>query len=256
MRIFPSFLVLFLVLSAAGYGQATDSAKKKTRPPKQKPDYKALDLKNRANDHFLIQFGYDGWASKPDSINTKGFSRHFNFYLMYDMPFKTDPRWSVAIGAGVGSSNIFFDKTSIRLVSADNVNQIAFRDVSDTTRFNKYKLTNVWLEAPIEIRYLTNPAKPAKSFKVALGAKVGTMVSAYTKGKDLQSSAGQSLFGNKYIVKEKERSFFNNTRLAGTLRIGYGLFTVHGSFQVINLFRDGSGPPVRPYSIGLSLGGL
>ena len=45
-------------------------------PPKK--DWSKLDLSTRANDHFLIQYGDDAWPNVPDSINTSGFSRHFN----------------------------------------------------------------------------------------------------------------------------------------------------------------------------------
>ena len=58
---------------------------------------------NRANDHFMIQLGYNGWASKPDTVNTKGIPRTFNMYFMFDFPFKTSPRFSVGLGLGLGT---------------------------------------------------------------------------------------------------------------------------------------------------------
>jgi hypothetical protein len=245
-------VLTLLTFSAMAFGQKADSAK-----TKKKEQYKTkFDFKNRANDHFMLQFGYDGWVSKPDSVNTTGFGRHFNAYVFLDKPFKTDPRWSAAIGAGVGSSNIYFDKMTVRLAANSLQQQVAFQDRSDTTYFRKYKLTNVWMEAPIELRYVANPLNTNKSFKFAIGAKVGLMVSGYTKGKDLKSSNGQSIYSEKYIVKEKDRSFFNSTRLAATMRVGYGVFSLHGAYQILNLFRDGSGPTVRPYSIGLTVSGL
>ena len=63
--------------------------------PKKKPS-----LVSRANDHLLLQFGYTSWAGIPDSINTKGFPRSFNAYFLFDFPFKSNPKISVAIGAG------------------------------------------------------------------------------------------------------------------------------------------------------------
>jgi hypothetical protein len=241
-----------LLVCATAFGQQKDSA----QVSKKELYIKKFDFKNRANDHFMIQFGYDGWVSKPDSVNVTGFSRHFNAYVFYDKPFKSDPRWSAAIGAGVGSSNIFFDKMIVRLAANSLQQQVVFRDVSDTTHFKKYKLTNVWLEAPVELRYVANPLNTNKSLKIAIGAKVGLMVAGYTKGKDLRNSAGQSIYSDKYILKEKDRSFFNSTRLAATFRVAYGVFGIHGAYQILNLFREGSGPTVRPWSIGLTISGL
>ncbi len=50
-----------------------------------------LNLANRSKDHLLIQLGFNSWANMPDSINTRGLSRSFNMYFMFDFPFKTNP---------------------------------------------------------------------------------------------------------------------------------------------------------------------
>lgn len=250
MRQLAALSLLLVCVSA--FGQQKDSA----NVSKKEMYAKKFDFKNRANDHFMMQFGYDGWVSKPDSINTTGFSRHFNAYVFLDKPFKSDPRWSAAIGAGVGSSNIFFDKMTVRLAANSQQQKVVFKDVSDTTHFKKYKLTNVWLEAPVELRFVANPLNTNKSLKFAFGAKVGLMVAGYTKGKDLKNSAGQSIYSNKYILKEKDKAFFNTTRLAATFRVAYGVFGIHGAYQILNLFREGSAPPVRPWSVGITISGL
>ena len=71
---------------------------------------KKLDLTGRPADHLMFQFGADTWTSTPDSVNLGGgLSRHFNTYFMYDKPFSTNPKYSVAFGVGLGTSNIFFD---------------------------------------------------------------------------------------------------------------------------------------------------
>ena len=248
------FLALGLYICSIGFIQAQDTTKISKKG--KKTDWSKVTLGDRANDHFMFQFGYDGWVSVPDSINTSGNGRFLNMYLMLDMPFKTDPRWSVGIGAGIGSSNIFFDKTYIDLKGGINPSQVSFIDASDQDHFKKYKLTTVWAEAPIELRHISNPLSSDKSFKWSIGVKVGTMISGHTKGKDLQSEDGQSLYGNKYIAKEKDRKFLNNLRLAPTVRVGLGNFTVYGAYQITSLFREGQGPEVRPFSVGLCLSGL
>ena len=90
-----SLFVFFLtVLSVLAKSQDTLH----TTQPAPKKDWAKLDLSTRANDHFMIQYGYDGWPNLPDSINTSGFSRHFNAYVMLDKPFKTNPNFSVGFG--------------------------------------------------------------------------------------------------------------------------------------------------------------
>jgi hypothetical protein len=222
----------------------------------KKKDWTQVSLVNRANDHFMIQFGYDGWAGAPDSINISGFSRHFNFYLMYDKPFKTSPRFSVAGGVGMGTSSIFFEKTSIDIAGKTGSNQIRFNEVTVGNYFKKYKVNNIWVEIPLELRFVSDPLHSGKSWKIALGAKLGTMVDAHTKGKNLVGNTGNSLYGTKYIEKEKSKKYFNNTRLAATMRAGFGPFTVYGAYQLTNLFKEAAGPTAHPYSIGLCLSGL
>jgi len=215
--------------------------------PKKKPS-----LASRANDHLLLQFGYTSWSNIPDSINTKGFPRSFNAYFLFDFPFKSNPQISIAIGAGVGTDVIFFDKTYVGI--KDITPTLQFHDQSDTTHFKKNKLGTAYLEAPLELRFSSNPANPNKSFKVALGIKGGLLMGAHIKQKTQQSSTGATL--NDYIEKQYSKRFFNSSRFSGTVRIGYGVFSVFGTYQINALFKEGLGPDVRPWTIGLTLSGL
>lgn len=217
-----------------------------------KKDWKKIDLSNRANDHFMIQYGFDNWAGTNDSTKPSGFSRFFNAYIMLDKPFKTNPHMSVGLGVGVGSSNIFFNKRYVDLKSTTTL--LPFRNVDSANHFKKFKLTTIFLEAPIELRYSSNP-ESNKSFKVALGVKVGTLLAAYTKGKTLQDKNGNTI--NAYIQKESSKKYINSTRLAATARIGYGILSLYGAYQITPFLKDAAGRiEIRPYSIGLTLSGL
>ena len=211
-----------------------------------------ISLANRANDHFLLQLGYTGWAGIPDSINTRGLSKSLNFYLMFDFPFKTNPKLSMAFGPGIGSDQIQFKKTYVGI--KDQTALLQFRDQADTNHFKRTKLSTVYLEAPIEFRYTHNPLNPNKSLKAAIGVKVGTMINAHTRYKTLQTSSGATL--NDYLMKESSKKYFNTTRLVGMARVGLGHFSLYGSYQLTNLFKEGVAAEVRPYSIGLTLSGL
>lgn len=222
-------------------------------PAKKNVNLSQLELANRSKDHFLLQVGIDSWMNKPDSIQTRGLSRSFNLYFMFDFPFKTNPKLSVALGAGVSSNNMYFRDTYIDITGREH-NELRFTDVSDTTHFKKYKLVTTYLEAPVELRYTRDPSRPKKSLKGAIGLKVGTMVGASTKGKTLQNGSGQTL--RVFTQKEKSRQFFNPTRISLTARVGIGSFSLFGSYQVSPFVREGMGPDVRPLSVGLTLSGL
>jgi hypothetical protein len=228
------------VISISAQDEPKPGSKKKTTLP------------GRANDHLLIQLGATNWAGKPDSIHTKGLSRSFNAYFMFDFPFKSDNRFSAAIGAGIGTDNIYFSKTYVGI--KDITPTLRFQDVSDTNHFKKSKLTTAFLEAPIEFRFSSDPATPNKSYKFALGLKIGTLLNAHTKGKTWQTKGGGTLI--PYTEKQTSKRFYNSNRFVATARFGYGVFSIYGAYQINTLFKEGFAPDIRPYSIGLTISGL
>ncbi len=212
---------------------------------------KKIDLSNRSNDHLMLQLGYAGWTGTPDTINKKGLSKTFNAYFMLDFPFKTNPYLSMAIGAGIASDHILFTETNIGI--KDKTQTLQFNNVPDTNHFKKSKLATVYLEAPIEFRYSANP-ETGKGFKAALGVKVGTLINAHTRNAKLQNKNGDLI--NDFVQKESSKIFFNKTRISGMVRIGYGHLSLFGSYQLTPLLKDGAGPVVKPFSIGITLSGL
>jgi hypothetical protein len=206
----------------------------------------------RSGDHFMIQLGYLTWNGVPDSINTSGIPRTANVYFLFDFPFKTNPHWSAAIGAGVGTDHMYFDKTNVGI--KDATPKLVFRNLADTNSFKKYKLATTYLEAPVELRFSSNPDNSKKSFKAAIGVKAGVLLSAAVKGRTLENKGGSTI--NNYTLKEKSKNFFNKNRMAATARIGYGNLTLFGSYQITTLFKEGLAPDIRPLSVGITLSGL
>jgi hypothetical protein len=215
-----------------------------------------IDLTGRPADHFMIQIGSDSWTNKPDSIRTKGMGRHFNLYFMYDKPFKKNPKYSVAYGAGIGTSNIYFDpRTYVNIKSSGSI--LPFQQIDTTANhFAKQKLTTVFLQIPAEIRYFSDPAHPGKSWKAAAGVKVGTMIKAYTKAKNYETAGGASLYGKTYKETQQDSRFFGTTDLTFTGRVGYGIISLDMGYQVTGILRDGYGPVMNKLSVGLTISGL
>ena len=234
--------ISFTVLAMA----QTDAATKKQSTK--------IDLGSRPADHFMIQYGADSWTNRPDSVRTGGFSRHFNVYFMLDKPFKTNPKFSVAFGVGLGTSNMFFKNTRVDIKS--NGARLPFTRVDSTDHFKKNKVTTIYAELPVELRYYSNPADPGKSWKGAVGIKVGTLLKSYIKGKDLVNKSGASIYGPAYIAKESSKKFFNGTMLALTGRVGYGFISLDAGYQFNGVLKDGTGPSMNKFSLGLTFSGL
>ncbi|WP_132051724.1 outer membrane beta-barrel protein [Pseudocnuella soli] len=206
----------------------------------------------RANDHFMLQLGHTTWLGAPDSLQLGGLPRTFNMYFLFDFPFKTNTRFSTAIGAGVATDNVFFDKMSVEL--AGNSTNLQFRDLSDTNHYKKYKVHTTYIEAPIELRFRSNPENDRRSFKAAIGVKVGLLVNAHTKGKGLENRNGNDI-GN-HTQKMHSKQYFNSNRISLTGRVGYGNFSLFGSYAATPLFKEGVAAQIRPLTVGLTISGL
>jgi hypothetical protein len=242
-KIVFTLVACFLLTTAfAQKANTTKSSKKK-------------DVVERAGDHIMLQLSSDHLAGMPDSIKShqSGFSKGVNAYVMFDKPFRGSPKMSFAIGLGMSSSNISFKKMAIGITSNTTTN-LPFTAQDSTNHYKKYKLNFSYLELPIEFRFSSNPSHNSKSIKFALGGKIGTLLDVHTKGRTLQDKNNATL--NSYSEKENSRRFFNSTRLSGTVRVGYGIFSVSGSYSFSNLLKDGVGAPMKVFQIGLTLSGL
>jgi hypothetical protein len=236
-----SVIVLVLMTSLTAFSQSTKETKNK-------------EIVSRAGDHLMLQLSSDHWIGAPDSVSShiKGLSRGLNVYFMLNKPFKADPRFSLAFGLGVGTSNIYFKKMNVQIASTNPI--LPFTAVDTSNHFKKFKLSTAFLEVPLEVRFTSKPATPNKAVKVALGLKVGLMLNAHTKGKVLQNGSGTTL--NNYIEKASTKSYFNTTRLAATARIGYGNFTLFGAYNFNSMFKDAVAADVKLLQVGITFSGL
>ena len=216
---------------------------------------KKIDLSSRPSDHLLIQLSSDRWLNAPDSISSKrkGSSRGANVYFMLDKPFKTNPKFSVAFGLGISTSHLFFKKLNAEIDG--NTETLKFKNLDTLESFKKYKVSTSYLELPVELRFTSRPDKNNKSFKMALGIKVGTLINAHTKGKQLLSASGNKL--NDVVEKINSKSYFNSTRISTTARVGIGNFSLFGTYTInSSIFKDNTTAPMNLLQTGITLSGL
>jgi hypothetical protein len=240
--------IVFVVISCLFFSMAFSQETEPTTNSNK------VTFTNRTGDHLMIQLSSDHWSGMPDSISShqSGFSRGFNAYVMLNKPFKSAPKLSLGIGLGISTSNISFKKMDVDLKAAPGL--LPFTALDSANHFKKYKLATSFLEIPLEFRFTSKPNNPNKSVKAALGLKVGTLVNAHTKGKTLQDKNGTTL--NAFVEKENSKRFLNTTHFMATARVGYGIFSLFGSYQLNKLLKDGAGPDIKLYQIGITLSGL
>jgi hypothetical protein len=246
--IMRKLLVIIFALAATvpAFSQTTETKKEK--------DKKKDAVLNRAGDHFMIQLANNTLTSLPDSISShvKGLNRSANVYLMIDKPFKGDPRFSAAFGIGISTANIYFKNMLVDISSSST--KLPFTAVDSAIHYKRYKLAATYLEIPVELRFSKYPSTPNKTLKGAIGVKIGTLLNAHTKGKNLLNAAGGKL--SDVTEKIAAKDYFNTTKLSVTGRIGYGNFSIFGSYALTSMFKDGVAPPSKLLQIGLTISGL
>jgi hypothetical protein len=83
--------------------------------------------------------------------------------------------------------------------------------------------------------------------------KVGTLVTAVDKTRLERDAVGN----RNYNLKVKDRKNFNNLRLAGYARIGYGNMGLFFQYQLNDFIKEGQGPnQIRPFQLGITFSGL
>ena len=207
-----------------------------------------------SGDHLMIQLSNNVWTGLPDSIEsrTRSFNKGANVYVMLNRPFRTNDKLALGIGIGVSNSNMFFEKTFVDINA--NLPILPFRVADSTNHFKKYKVATTYLEVPLELRFSSNPQNPNKSIKAALGVKGGFLINAHTKGVTLQDKNDATL--NDYTEKISTKSYFNTNRISATARVGYGIFSIFGSYSITGVFKDAVAADTKLLQFGLSISGL
>ncbi len=232
------FLVTLLctVLSPASFAQTT-----------QAPTTAISEVQKPSRDFIMLQFTHEAWANKPDSVKTGGIGRGFNGYVCYDFPIKNS-NFSFAAGAGIGSANIYLDDQMIGLRDT-GARGASVSFLPESPDYKKYKINTTYLEAPFELRYFGNRENRNKGFKAAIGMRAGLLVGAHTK-------SVREVEGVKTVEKVNTKRYLDKYRFSATARVGWGNFTLFGSYNLNAMFTEGRGPDIVPYSIGLCVTGL
>ena len=240
MRIFLAFLAALIVSTTVLYAQDTND--------KGSADVTAPPIIKYSRDFVMVQLAYNNWVQKPDSVSTKTFGYAFNAYLCYDFPIKKT-KLSFATGLGINASVVYLNQQV--LANTDTAAALASqaRFVADTNHFKRYKFATTYLTAPFELRYYSNIQNRNKGFKAAIGMEIGTLLGAHTKGL-------KAIGGTNVKIKDDTKRYVAPWNFAATARVGWGNFSLFGSYNLTNVFKLNAGPPITPASVGICLTGL
>lgn len=194
------------------------------------PQKKIAERKDRIG----FDVNYDAWLNAPAAIKQKIKSPGVNFYLMWDYPFGYGPM-SVAFGLGLSSHNVH---TNGQISYSIDGKYTSLTPI--TVPYKTNKLSCNYIEIPVELRIRT---RGEKSFKLAIGAKIGYAYNVHTKVID--DDGKRKIYGIKNV---------DPLRYGPIFRIGYNKFNVNAFYSLSTLFMKGKGEPnIVQYSIGLGI---
>ena len=113
--------------------------------------------------------------------------------------------------------------------------------------YKKSKLVVTYLTVPLLLELQTNRFTNRNSFHIAGGISSGLRIGSHSKVKFEKPNGGTE--------KNKDRNDFNLNpfKLDATALIGWGSINLYGNYALIDMFKAGDGPQLRPFSVGIRL---
>lgn len=205
----------------------------------------------RPNIPGTLQFDYGySFSIANDSVPFKvGGNRTFNAY--YYQNFKIgSTKFSFHPGIGLGLDRYKLDEDSVNIIST-NIDG-AFFDKVEEIDLKKSMFVSNYIDLPIEFRFNSNPNDPRRSFKVALGGKIGIPFQQKSKLKFIEN--------NKTVyLKEVNDFHLSPIRYSTYLRIGGADYYAFVNYSLSPLFKENEGPggiKINMMTVGFSFNGF
>jgi hypothetical protein len=163
---------------------------------------------------------------------------------MFEQNIKISTNAGLVTGLGLDWRNYRFDHSNVVLNSTANFFD---GDLMNDANYKKSKLLVTYLTVPLLLELQTNRFTNRNSFHIAGGISSGLRIGSHSKVKFEKPNGGTE--------KNKNRSDFglNPFKLDATALIGWGSLNFYGNYALIDMFKTGRGPELRPFSVGLRL---
>jgi hypothetical protein len=116
----------------------------------------------------------------------------------------------------------------------------------DYERNQKSKFSSVYLSVPLLIEFQVPVGHYDNRIYFSTGIIGSLRVDTHTKVK-------YRVDGKKKKTKEPDDYYLRDFRFAGTVRMGYRWINLFATYDLQPLFKDGRGPELYPFSVGIGL---
>lgn len=214
---------------------------------------------------FVVDLGINQAINKVDSTWNQGLwgSRTVNLYYQYPIRigksnFSVNPsiglsleRWKFKDRAMLIDTVELLGNGTAAPTQVEQYNLLSPRRVYPQLANKSMFVTN-YLEIPIELRYDTRPEDIARSFNVAIGARFGYLIDAFTKVRYKNN-------GETVKVKDKYDHGLTPFRYGAYMRIGIGGFNWFAFYNASTMFQKNKGPhgaDINTLTFGISINGF
>lgn len=183
---------------------------------------------------FVLELGINSALDAPDrfDIGLWG-SRTVNVYYQYEIRIM-ESKFSVVPGFGLSLERFKFKNGATLGYDEDSL-KLFLPSETGMTGLRKSQLVTNYFDVPLELRYSTNPSDPARSFKVAIGGRIGYLYDSFTKLKYKED-------GETKQLKDKQNWNLTRFRYGVYGKFGIGNFSLFAYYNLTPLFQEGKGP--------------
>lgn len=197
-------------------------------------------LSERTND--LISIGFEMFTDfntgkAYDNFKLRSINQGVSVYSMFNFPI-AESKHTASVGLGVTSHNYYMKGTYL---------QTPYNDVAEFANviydYKRSKINVNYLDIPIEVSF-----RIADKFKVSAGFKFGIMLSGKSKYIGELYDDDKTYYVKLCRIKNLEKYVYS-----ATLRIAYRSFYIFGAYQFSDTYKNGTGPEIKPLSIGIGV---
>lgn len=214
-------LCFFLLIFALPIFSQTDSTA--LAQPRQTPDFEALDSLYR-EDQFYFSFTYNILTNTPKKMSQNKFSAGLSIGFLRDFPVNEERTVAIAAGLGYALHNYNYN------LIVNNQGVIPeYEIISDSTYYEKNKLSLNYIDLPIEFRWRTSTMQSHKFWRIYTGVKFSYLF--YSRAKFVGD-------GGKILVKNTDD--LNKFRYGVYLAAGYNTWNLNIYYGLNPIFKRGS----------------
>ena len=190
-------------------------------------------------DQFYFALTYNQLMNTPTAFSQDGISTGISLGFLRDMPINRKRTKAIALGLGL-SYNKYHTDLVVSKIPGGRV-----YGITDPNSFSRNKMEQVFIDLPIEFRWLNSTPESHKFWRVYAGFKVRYL--ALGKTKYVASDDTQTIFNNPD---------FNKVQYGPFLSFGYNTWNFHAYYGLNSLYKsaitvDGESIDFTTLNIGL-----